>query len=204
MLLSLILLCGIIGAARAETGKDLQSVKPSDYPSAVFAGGCFWCIESEFRRLDGVLFTRAGYTGGTLDHPKYEDTHDGTSGHAEAVEVTYDPKKISYRALVEFFLTQAHNPTELNRQGPDIGTQYRSAIFYGDAAEKQTAQDVIAQLTRAQRFKKPIVTTLEPAQKFWEAEEYHQRYFEKYSAQTGREHPNMRAHEGRKNAMDTR
>lgn len=166
-------------AQDAGKGSDLMQSKPEGYPVAVFAGGCFWCTESEYRRLPGVLFTRVGYTGGHLDNPKYEDTHDGKSGHAEAVEVTYDPKKTSYRDLVLFFMTQAHDPTQLNRQGPDVGTQYRSAIFYGSEEEKKIAQGVIDELNAAKKFKDPIVTTLEPAGKFWEAEEYHQRYYER-------------------------
>ncbi|MGB4057888.1 MAG: peptide-methionine (S)-S-oxide reductase MsrA [Alphaproteobacteria bacterium] len=171
-------------------GKDLMDTKPEGYPVAVFAGGCFWCTESEYRRLDGVLFTRSGYTGGHIDNPKYEDTHDSKSGHAEAVEVTYDPAKISYRQLVEFFMTQAHDPTQLNRQGPDVGTQYRSAIFFATDEEKQTAQDVIDDLTKAKKYEDPIVTTLEPAATFWEAEEYHQQYYEKYEKKTGQPHIN--------------
>ena len=164
--------------------------QPEGYPTAVFAGGCFWCTESEMRGQPGVLFTRVGYTGGTLDNPKYEDTHDGKSGHAEAVEVTYDPKKTTYKQLVEFFMTEAHDPTQLNRQGPDVGTQYRSAIFYGNDEERKIAEDVIADLTAKKKYSKPIVTTLEPAGKFWTAEEYHQQYFEKYEAKMGYPHPN--------------
>src|SRR5688572_26732943 len=98
-------------------GADLMDKKPEGYPVAIFAGGCFWCTESEYRRLEGVLFTRVGYIGGHLDNPKYEDTHDSKSGHAEAVEVTYDPKKVSYKKLVQFFMSEAHDPTQLNRQG---------------------------------------------------------------------------------------
>lgn len=177
-------------AQDAGKGSDLMQSKPEGYPVAVFAGGCFWCTESEYRRLPGVLFTRVGYTGGHLDNPKYEDTHDGKSGHAEAVEVTYDPKKTSYRDLVLFFMTQAHDPTQLNRQGPDVGTQYRSAIFYGSEEEKKIAQGVIDELNAAKKFKDPIVTTLEPAGKFWEAEDYHQQYYEKYEKKTGQPHIN--------------
>lgn len=177
-------------AGAAEKGKDLMDHKPEGYPTAIFAGGCFWCTESEYRRQDGVLFTRVGYIGGHLDNPKYDDTHDSKSGHAEAVEVTFDPKKTSYKKLVEFFMTEAHDPTQLNRQGPDVGTQYRSAIFYADEDQKAAAQQVIDELTKAKKFDKPIVTTLEPATKFWEGEDYHQQYYEKYEAKTGRMHMN--------------
>ncbi len=174
--------------AMAANGKDLMETKPEGYPVAIFAGGCFWCTESEYRRLDGVLFTRVGYIGGHMDNPKYEDTHDSKSGHAEAVEVTYDPKKISYRKLVDFFLKEAHDPTELNRQGPDVGTQYRSAIFYANDDEKKIAQDAIDDLTKAKKYDKPIVTTLEQAGTFWLGEDYHQQYFEKYEKKTGQPH----------------
>lgn len=188
LILTLFCIFALTPALAHAKGKDLMDTKPQGYPVAVFAGGCFWCTESEYRRLDGVLFTRSGYTGGHIDNPKYEDTHDSKSGHAEAVEVTYDPKKISYKQLVEFFLTQAHDPTQLNRQGPDVGTQYRSAIFFATDEEKQTAQDVIDDLTKAKKYKSPIVTTLEPAATFWEAEEYHQQYYEKYEKKNGQPH----------------
>ena len=174
----------------AAKGDDLMSAKPEGYPVAILAGGCFWCTESEYRAIDGVLFTRVGYIGGHLDNPKYEDTHDSKSGHAEAVEVTYDPKKVSYDKLLHYFLTKAHDPTQLNRQGPDVGTQYRSAIFYGSAEEKDIAQKVIDEVTAEKVWDKPIVTTLEEATRFWEAEDYHQQYYEKYEEKTGRPHIN--------------
>ena len=178
-------------ASYAQTkGGDLMDTKPEGYPVAIFAGGCFWCTESEYRHQDGVLFTRVGYIGGHLDNPKYDDTHDSKSGHAEAVEVTFDPEKTSYRKLVEYFLKDAHDPTQLNRQGPDVGTQYRSAIFYTDDEQKKVAQAVIDELTAAQYYKKPIVTTLEEATTFWTGEDYHQQYYEKYEAKTGQPHIN--------------
>lgn len=193
---ALLILTGLFGVlalsaqSNAEKGADLMDTKPEGYPVATFAGGCFWCTESEFRALPGVLYTRVGYTGGSLDNPKYEDTHDGKSGHAEATEITFDPAKTSYRKLVEYFMTEAHDPTQLNRQGPDTGTQYRSAIFYHDAEQKKIAEAVIAELTAAKRYKNPIVTEVAPAGKFWEAEEYHQRYYEKYEEKTGQPHIN--------------
>ena len=167
-----------------------MDTKPEGYPVAIFAGGCFWCTESEYRAQPGVLFTRVGYIGGHLDNPKYDDTHDSKSGHAEAVEVTFDPKKTSYRKLVEFFMKDAHDPTQLNRQGPNVGTQYRSAIFYTDEEQKNIAQEVIDELTTAKHFSKPIVTTLEAATTFWEGEDYHQQYYEKYEEKTGQPHIN--------------
>lgn len=174
----------------SDRKSTIMDKKPENFPTAIFAGGCFWCVESEFRRINGVLFTRSGYIGGHIENPKYEDTHDSKSGHAEAVEVTYDPKLTSFEALTEFFLTQAHDPTQLNRQGPDVGTQYRSAIFYGNEAEKNIAQRIIDNIDAQKLYSSPIVTTLEPSAKFWEAEEYHQQYYEKYEKKFGKPHIN--------------
>jgi methionine-S-sulfoxide reductase len=181
----------LAGESLLKKGPDLEGQKPEGYPTALFAGGCFWCTESDFRSLDGVLYTRVGYTGGTLKNPKYEDTHDGKSGHAEAVEVTYDPKKLSYRDLVAYFLTKAHDPTQLNRQGADVGPQYRSALFPANAEEKKIAQDEIARITAGKLYDKPIGTTIEPRGVFWPAENYHQQYFEKYQKANGVDHINV-------------
>lgn len=172
-----------------DQGKDLQAEKPAqDYPSVTLGGGCFWCTESEYRALDGVLFTRVGYMGGSLENPTYQDITSGETGHAEVVEVTYDPEKISYDALLRFFLTRAHDPTQLNRQGVDVGTQYRSAIFYADEDEKKRAQAIIDEINASERYDKPIVTTLEPLSTFWLAEDYHQQYYEKYYDKNGYQH----------------
>ncbi len=143
---------------------------------ATFAAGCFWGVEATFRRLAGVESTQVGYTGGTLAKPTYENVCSGRTGHAEGLEVTFDPSVISYHDLLEVFWDN-HNPTTLNRQGPDVGTQYRSAIFYHSPeqkAEAETSRDA-AQA----RFPRPIVTEIVPAAEFWPAEEYHQRYLEK-------------------------
>ena len=186
--LAIILLLG--GKSRAtllEQGANLMTEKPTGYPSAVLAGGCFWCTESEFRALDGILFSRAGYTGGETDNPTYKDITTGKTGHAEVIEVTFDPDIISYEKIVEFFLTQAHDPTQLNRQGVDKGTQYRSAIFPADEDQEAIARAVIERL-QEEKFNGKIVTTIEPLGTFWEAEEYHQQYYEKYQAQTGKDH----------------
>jgi len=164
--------------------------QPPQAPYATVAAGCFWCVESEFRRLPGVLFTRSGYEGGHTDNPSYEDVCTGRTGHAEAVEVYFDPKIISYREILHHFLTRAHDPTELNRQGPDVGTQYRSAIFYNDEDQLKQAQEAIAAVEASGHWKKPIVTTLEPQAHFWVAEEYHQQYYDKYEAGRGIPHPN--------------
>ncbi len=171
-----------------EVAETIKTEKPDNYPIATFAGGCFWCVESEFRALNGVVFTISGYSGGELENPTYRDITTGKTGHAEVTDIYYDPKIITYRELTDFFLTKAHDPTQLNRQGVDVGTQYRSAIFYHDEAQKKTAEDAIAAVEADNIWKDPIVTTLEPLQKFWPAEAYHQQFYEKYEEETGRPH----------------
>jgi peptide-methionine (S)-S-oxide reductase len=168
----------------------LRDTKPDGYPVFISAGGCFWCTESEFRRLPGVLYTRVGYTGGAEPNPTYDMVSTHQTDHAEAVEVTYDPKVITYAQLVDFFLTRAHDPTELNRQGPDVGRQYRSALFPANADERAVIERVIADVTARKVWKKPIVTTIEPLGAFWPAEEYHQQYYEKFRAKWGVPHVN--------------
>ncbi|MCB1562631.1 MAG: peptide-methionine (S)-S-oxide reductase MsrA [Alphaproteobacteria bacterium] len=172
--------------------------KPENYPVATFAGGCFWCLESEFRALNGVLYTRVGYTGGDLDAPSYRDVTTGTTGHAEAVEVTFDPAKVSYRDLLEFFFTKAHDPTQIDGQGVDLGPQYRSVVYYHDEAQKKAAQDMIDYLEMNKMFKKQITTTIEPAGTFWKGEDYHQQYYEKYEEKTGMPHIRVLLKQGKK------
>ena len=145
---------------------------------AIFAAGCFWGVEAAFRRLEGVVSTRVGYTGGWLQNPSYEDVCSDTTGHAEAVEVEYDPAQISYEDLLAV-LWEIHDPTTPNRQGPDVGTQYRSAIFYHTPGQKAAALASKEKLDQSGRFKHPIVTEIVPASTFYPAEEYHQQYFEK-------------------------
>jgi peptide-methionine (S)-S-oxide reductase len=145
---------------------------------ATFAAGCFWGVEKVFGALPGVLSTQVGYTGGTIADPSYEEVCTGRTGHAEAVEVTYDPSRISYDELVEFFFRH-HDPTTLNRQGNDAGTQYRSAIFYHTKEQKAAAENAIQALQKSGIFKAPVVTTIEPAGEFYRAEEYHQKYLKK-------------------------
>jgi peptide-methionine (S)-S-oxide reductase len=145
---------------------------------AIFAAGCFWGVEEAFRQLKGVTSTTVGYTGGTMKNPSYKDVCTGTTGHAEAVEVEFDPKQISYDQLLSVFW-QSHDPTTLNRQGPDHGTQYRSAIFYEDAEQEAAARRSKAELEKSGVFKRPIVTEIKPASEFYRAEDYHQQYFEK-------------------------
>ena len=163
---------------------------PEGKPKFVFAGGCFWCTEGEFRRLDGVLYTRVGYTGGTEPNPTYDLVSHHKTNHAEANEVYFDPSIITYEQLLEHFLIRAHDPTQLDRQGPDIGHQYRSAIFYANADEKALAQKVIDRVNKSGVWKDKIVTTLEPLGTFWEAEGYHQQYYEKFEEKYGVPHIN--------------
>jgi peptide-methionine (S)-S-oxide reductase len=145
---------------------------------ATFAAGCFWGVEAEFRQVDGVTATRVGYIGGTLENPTYRDVCSDRTGHAEAVEVSYDPDRVSYDELLDVFW-QNHDPTQLNRQGPDYGTQYRSAIFYHDAQQEAAARASKERLERTGRFRRPIVTEIVPAATFYQAEDYHQQYLEK-------------------------
>ena len=145
---------------------------------ATLAGGCFWGMEDILRKIPGVVSTRVGYTGGTTSNPVYEDVHGGTTGHAEAVEVTFDPSKISYEEILGYFF-RMHDPTTLNRQGNDVGTSYRSAIFYHSDAQRQTAEAVKAKVDKSGKWKKPIVTEIVAAGEFWPAEDYHQKYLQK-------------------------
>ena len=143
---------------------------------ATFGAGCFWGVEAAFRQLDGVTKTEAGYEGGTLDNPTYEDVCSHTTGHAEVVEVTYDPEQVTYEQLLDVFWHK-HNPTQLNRQGWDVGDQYRSVVLFHDDEQRQAAER--SKDSEQARYRKPIVTQIEPAPTFYEAEDYHQQYLEK-------------------------
>jgi peptide-methionine (S)-S-oxide reductase len=145
---------------------------------ATFGAGCFWGVEAAFRQVDGVTATAVGYLGGTLVNPTYRDVCSGRTGHAEVVEVTYDPARVSYDALLAVFWAN-HDPTTLNRQGPDVGAQYRSAIFFHTPEQQAAALTSKAQLERTGRYRRPIVTEITPASTFYRAEEYHQQYLEK-------------------------
>ena len=145
---------------------------------AIFAAGCFWGVEATFRQLPGVISTRVGYTGGDYRNPTYKDVCTDRTGHAEAVEVEYDPTKLSFEQLLETFW-ENHDPTQLNRQGPDWGTQYRSAIFFTSTEQEAEAKASKAALEKSHRFNKPIVTQIVPASTFYQAEDYHQQYLEK-------------------------
>jgi len=162
-------------------GAELAASPTED--TAVFAGGCFWGVEAVFDHVKGVKRAISGYAGGQLANPSYEQVSTGTTGHAESVEVIYDPSQVSYGKLLQIFFSVAHDPTQLNRQGPDHGTQYRSAIFYKNAQQQQVAESYIKQLTAAKTFSRPIVTEVAKLPAFYEAEEYHQNYLEQHPNQ---------------------
>ena len=145
---------------------------------AYFAAGCFWGVEAAFRRVNGVKATAVGYMGGRTEHPTYEEVCTDRTGHAEAVEVEFDPAQVSYEQLLDVFW-DSHDPTQVNRQGPDVGTQYRTAIFAMDEDQAQAAQAAKDRLESEGAFRRPIATRIEPAPTFWKAEDYHQQYFEK-------------------------
>ena len=150
---------------------------------ATFGAGCFWGVEEAFRQTPGVTSTAVGYAGGTLNNPTYEQVCSGRTGHAEVVEVEFDPAQVSYEQLLQVFW-ENHNPTQLNRQGPDIGTQYRSAIFYHSPEQKEVAESSKQQLGASGQFNRPVVTQIEAASTFYRAEEYHQQYLAKRGARS--------------------
>jgi peptide-methionine (S)-S-oxide reductase len=150
--------------------------RPATERVAVFAGGCFWGIEAVFEHVKGVISTTSGYAGGSVPSPSYEQVSSGETGHAESVRVVYDPAQVSYDQLLAVFFTVAHDPTQLNRQGPDQGTQYRSAVFYTGADQRQAAEAYIARLQQANASGRPIVTQVAPLKAFYRAEDYHQHY----------------------------
>jgi len=155
---------------------DMPASSAKGTQTAVFAGGCFWGVEAVFEHVKGVTRVVSGYAGGSADTATYERVSSGATGHAESVRVTYDPSRVSYGQLLKVFFSVAHDPTELNRQGPDMGTQYRSAIFFADGEQKRVAEAYIAQLQAARAFSRPIVTQVTQLKAFYEAEAYHQDY----------------------------
>lgn len=173
----------------------IQERHPEGYPIATIAGGCFWCVESEFRRLKDVLYTNVGYTGGTDDDPDYDKVCRGNTGHYEAIQVVFDPKVISYQEILEHFMTFAHDPTQKDGQGPNIGSQYMSAIFYHDEEQKKIAEDLLQHYREDNYFKKPIATKVLPLSDYFEAELYHQQYYEKYEKKLGAKHINIQIKE---------
>jgi len=164
------------GGAIPAAAVDDALAKAPGKAKAVFAGGCFWGTQAVFERLKGVVDTTVGYAGGTAATATYDQVTTETTGHAESVEVVYDPSRITYGTLLRIFFSVAHDPTQLNRQGPDVGPSYRSAIFYANDGQKRIAQAYIAQLDAAHVFAKPIATQVTPLEGFYRAEEYHQDY----------------------------
>jgi len=156
--------------------EQVASSTQARYLIATVAGGCFWCLEAVYDQIKGVVAVESGYTGGQVDHPTYEAVCSGRTGHAEAVRITFDPDVVGYRELIKVFFA-IHDPTTLNRQGHDVGTQYRSAIFYHTPDQKQIAEEVVAVVTKEKLWDDPIVTEITPAGTWYEAEPYHQEYF---------------------------
>jgi peptide-methionine (S)-S-oxide reductase len=159
--------------------KQREVALPKRLEKAVFGGGCFWCTEAVFSQLKGVEKVEPGYSGGDVEHPIYEQVSAGTTGHAEAIRISFDSNVISFREMVQIFFS-THDPTTLNRQGPDVGSQYRSVIFYLDAQQKTTAEQVIREMTEEKVWNAPIVTALEPFKAFYPAEGYHMHYFRRH------------------------
>jgi peptide-methionine (S)-S-oxide reductase len=170
VVLGLVLLAGIVVPVSAKEDPKVEH--------ATFAAGCFWGVEKVFSKLPGVLSTRVGYTGGTKKSPTYEQVCTGMTGHAEAIDIVYDPAKISYEDLLETFFTH-HDSTQVNRQGNDIGTQYRSAVFVHSPVQEKAAKSAIEAIDRAKILPARVATRIEPAGEFWPAEEYHQKYLQK-------------------------
>lgn len=157
---------------------DTRTQEENELAQATLAGGCFWCTEAVFLRLNGVHKVESGYSGGQAETATYKQVSTGQTGHAEVIQITFNPSIITFRELLEIFFA-THDPTTLNRQGNDVGTQYRSAIFYHDERQKTVAEELIQKLEKSGKFSKPIVTTLEPFTAFYKAEEYHQNFFER-------------------------
>ena len=166
----------LLSLAAAPASAAPKFVVPAPLDTVVFGGGCFWGVQAVFQHVNGVVSATSGYAGGTVAKPSYEDVSTGRTGHAEVVRVVYDPQKVSFNKLMEVFFSVVHDPTQLNRQGPDHGTQYRSALFFTNDAQKAAAQAYVAQLGKSGRYKDPIVTQIAPLSAFWVAESYHQDY----------------------------
>jgi len=171
-----LLLISVFSTNIALAQKTTTMQKNSNYELATFGGGCFWCTEAIFQELEGVESVVAGYAGGEMKDPTYEAVCNGNTGHAEVIQIKFDPTKIDFNLLLEVFF-KTHNPTTLNRQGADRGTQYRSAVFYHNAVQREKAQQIIADLDEAQVFEDPIVTEVTPINNYYEAEDYHQNYY---------------------------
>ena len=172
------------GAAGQSSPVSAEGERTVALEKATFGAGCFWGVEAAFRKVDGVVDTAVGYSGGHTPNPTYEDVCSHTTGHAEVVQVTFDPARVSYEELLEVFW-RIHDPTQVNRQGPDIGDRYRSVIFYHSGEQRRIAEESRAALEASGRLSRPVATKIEPAQTFWRAEEYHQRYYEKRGITSG-------------------
>src|SRR6476646_1544412 len=182
-LAALVAVSAVLGLSAARLNATPPDAANGGDKVAVFAGGCFWGIEAVFEHLKGVKSATSGYAGGSVASPSYEQVSSGETGHAESVRVVYDPAEISYEQLLEVFFTVAHDPTQLNRQRPDVGTQYRSVVFYTDDAQKQSAEAYVAKLRAAKTFSAPIVTQITPLRAFYQAEDYHQHYMAQHPYQ---------------------
>jgi peptide-methionine (S)-S-oxide reductase len=174
---------GAASARQALPSPAADELSTAKAETTVFAGGCFWGIQSVFQHTKGVISATSGYAGGSMNNPSYEDVSTGQTGHAESVRVVFDPSVVSYGQLLKIFFSVAHDPTQLNRQGPDVGTQYRSALFYMSDEQKRVAESYIDQLTKAHTFARPIVTRVAPLKAFFTAEAYHQNYAEEHPTQ---------------------
>jgi methionine-S-sulfoxide reductase len=172
------LLCFAAWGAKKGPPKNNSPKKTPQYETAILAGGCFWGVEEIIRKLDGVIDVEAGYTGGNIDNPTYEQVHTGKTGHAEAVRIKFDPKRVSYEAILRYFF-RLHDPTTLNQQGNDRGTQYRSAIFYMSPIQQAIALKVKNEVDKSGKWKKPVVTEITAASTFHMAEDYHQNYLQR-------------------------
>ena len=181
--LSLLLGAAAHAAPLPTPAVDAPRASKAGTETAVFAGGCFWGVEAVFRHVKGVQSAVSGYAGGRTKNPSYEDVTTGMTGHAESVEVKFDPSQVTYGELLRVFMSVAHDPTELNRQGPDVGTQYRSAIYFTGDEQKKIAQAYVAQLDAARAYKGKIVTELAPLTVFYPAEAYHQDYLARHPTQ---------------------
>ncbi len=169
-------------SGKMDKGKLDEMEQNNKTEIATFGGGCFWCVEAIYEKLDGVISVTSGYSGGDVKNPTYEEVCSGTTGHAEAAQIVFDPSKLSYKDLLEVFW-ETHDPTTLNRQGNDVGTQYRSVIFYKNKKQKEIAETYKAKLDKSGIFKNQIVTEIVPFEHFYEAENYHQNYYERNKSQ---------------------
>jgi peptide-methionine (S)-S-oxide reductase len=172
---ALIVLAAVVSVRAADPKPSAMT--PPKLEKATFGAGCFWGVEYQYAKIPGVISAESGYAGGKTENPTYEDICAKGTGHAEVIEVTFDPAKVTYRTLVEYFF-KMHDPTQVDRQGPDIGDQYRSVIFTHSPEQQKTAEDVKIGLTLAKAFSRPIATQIDKAPKFWRAEEYHQKYYQ--------------------------